>query len=164
MEEESHEHGLNRRQFVAGMGGILGGIMAAVVGLPAIGYLIAPGLKQQQTAAWVPLGPVADLKPGEPALYTFTITQQTGWETTANSYGAYVIAKPGGQYDVFSNTCTHLACRVNWRDEANQFVCPCHDGRFDEAGAVVAGPPPRPLDRYEYKVENGTLMIHVVEA
>ena len=36
-------------------------------------------------------------------------------------------------------------------------ICPCHNGVFDPQGRVLGGPPPRPLDRYEYKVENGVL-------
>ena len=28
---------------------------------------------------------------------------------------------------------------------------------FDQDGRVLAGPPPRPLDRYELRVENGVL-------
>ena len=39
-----------------------------------------------------------------------------------------------------------------------QFRCPCHEGVFDvKTGAVLAGPPPRALDRLETKIENGDL-------
>jgi Rieske Fe-S protein len=30
---------------------------------------------------------------------------------------------------------------------------------FDKDGQVISGPPPRPLDRYEAKVEDGQLYI-----
>lgn len=46
----------------------------------------------------------------------------------------------------FSLICTHLACTVQWRPEKNEFYCPCHDGRFDEFGEVISGPPPVPLE------------------
>lgn len=36
-----------------------------------------------------------------------------------------------------------------------------HDGIFDKQGNVVSGPPPRPLDRYETRVENDQLLILV---
>jgi Rieske Fe-S protein len=58
-----------------------------------------------------------------------------------------------------SNICTHLSCRVRWVAERGQFFCPCHNGVFDKEGLVVSGPPPRPLDRYEVKVEGDQLFI-----
>jgi Rieske Fe-S protein len=64
---------------------------------------------------------------------------------------------------VFSNVCTHLSCRVNWHNDKQQYICPCHDGRFGIDGQIVSGPPPRPLDVYATKVENGVLSIHFLE-
>ena len=52
---------------------------------------------------------------------------------------------------------------MNWRNDETDFHCPCHDGVFDVEGKVVSGPPPRPLDEYENKVEDGNLFIHFVE-
>lgn len=49
----------------------------------------------------------------------------------------------------FSRRCTDLGCLVSWSKQREQFVCPCHQGVFDKTGRNVAGPPPRPLDRYE---------------
>jgi Rieske Fe-S protein len=73
------------------------------------------------------------------------------------------VLKPNGSLDVFSNVCTHLSCRVNWEEGDGQFICPCHDGRFALDGGIVSGPQPRPLDRFEHKIEDGTLMVHIVE-
>jgi Rieske Fe-S protein len=36
---------------------------------------------------------------------------------------------------------------------ATRFRCPCHGGVFDAEGNVVEGPPPRPLDRVEVRVD-----------
>lgn len=49
----------------------------------------------------------------------------------------------------FSRRCTDLGCLVSWKKDREQFVCPCHQGVFDKTGRNIAGPPPRPLDRYE---------------
>lgn len=49
----------------------------------------------------------------------------------------------------FSRRCTDLGCLVSWNRERQQFVCPCHQGVFDRTGRNIAGPPPRPLDRFE---------------
>src|SRR2546427_8826013 len=47
-----------------------------------------------------------------------------------------------------SGECTHLGCNFDWSPEEKLFACPCHGGRFDRTGRNVAGPPPRPLDRF----------------
>ncbi|MCS6290885.1 MAG: Rieske (2Fe-2S) protein [Nitrospira sp.] len=49
----------------------------------------------------------------------------------------------------FSRRCTDLGCLVSWNKEREQFVCPCHQGIYDKTGLNIAGPPPRPLDRFE---------------
>jgi Rieske Fe-S protein len=71
----------------------------------------------------------------------------------------YVLTENGRDFVAMSNICTHLGCRVRWITEREQFYCPCHNGVFDREGNVVSGPPPRPLDRYETKVEEGQLFI-----
>lgn len=164
MSESEGEGGLSRRKFVTAMMAVLGGTMAAVVGLPAVGYLVAPALKRTTTDEWVPLGPVENIPLDTPTLFSFTRTRRVGWETLANSYGLYVVRSADGNILVLSNVCTHLACRVNWKDDLGQYACPCHDGFFAEDGAVISGPPPKPLARFETKVEDGVLYVHLVEA
>lgn len=159
---ESNE--LDRRSFVKIVLAFAGSLMTAIIGLPAIGYLISPATKAKEADAWIPLGPLDKVPVGTPTLFTFTRTTVNGWERSVNSYGAYVVRYTPDQYKVFSNICTHLSCRVNWKADLQEYVCPCHDGHFDEQGKVVAGPPPKPLVEYETKVENGTLFIHYVEA
>ena len=141
----------------------MGTIIGAVIGLPAIAYLIDPALKAASTEAWIPLGKLESYAIGKPTLSTFTRSKVNGWEKSVNSYGAFVLRKSQTEVVVFSNVCTHLSCRVNWQAGKLQYVCPCHDGRFGIDGQVLAGPPPRPLDVYETKVENGTLSIHFLE-
>jgi cytochrome b6-f complex iron-sulfur subunit len=47
----------------------------------------------------------------------------------------------------FSATCTHLDCIVEYQKDARRIWCNCHSGQYDLMGRVVAGPPPRPLER-----------------
>ena len=166
MAEPGHGHGLSRRGFVTGMVALLGSVIGAIIGLPAIGYLLSPALKKSTTGStdWIPIGMVEDIPMDQPTLYTFTRTMQIGWERSANSYGIYVVKKSDGQLDTFSNVCTHLSCRVAWKDDQGEFICPCHNGRFGKDGSIIAGPQPRPLDRYEHKIEEGTLMVRIQES
>lgn len=60
-----------------------------------------------------------------------------------------MVLRTGEGVVAFSRRCTDLGCLVSWNKEREQFVCPCHLGVFDKTGRNIAGPPPRPLDRYE---------------
>jgi len=159
---ESNE--LSRREFVTIAIGTLGTVMVVTIGLPAVGYLLGPGLKADTTDAWIPVGKVEDFPPDQPTLVSFTRTKINGWEKTVNSYGVFVVKPSNADIYAMSNVCTHLSCRVNWKDDAKDFLCPCHDGHFDIEGEVLEGPPPRPMDRYETKIEDGTLYVHLQES
>lgn len=159
----SSSHSISRRDFVRVVTAVLGTVMAAAIGLPAIGYILAPALKKQASEAWIPAGPLENFPPGEPTLFNFTRSKVNGWEKTTNSYGAYIIRGDGDKIVAFSSTCTHLSCRVSWKPEENRYTCPCHAGYFDFDGKVIDGPPPRPLDQYETKIEEGTIYIHYME-
>ena len=57
--------------------------------------------------------------------------------------------------NVLSNSCAHLGCPVRWiiREGEGEFLCPCHGGVYNINGFYIAGPPPRGLYSYTYKVE-----------
>lgn len=62
-----------------------------------------------------------------------------------------------GDRDVvaFSQKCTHLGCVVFFEAAENRWHCPCHEGNFDErTGAVLSGPPTRPLGRIDVEVRD----------
>ena len=42
---------------------------------------------------------------------------------------------------------------------AASFGCPCHGGLYDGEGNRTAGPPVRSLDRYEFSIKNGNLVL-----
>jgi Rieske Fe-S protein len=159
MNKPSSPHQISRRDFVKVVTAFLGSVMGSVIGLPALGYLIAPATRTRENAAWIPLGPLQDYPIGVPKPFNFNRSQVNGWEKTVNSYGVFVIRKDENQVMVLSNICTHLACRVSWHPDIEHYVSPCHNGHFDVVGNVVSGPPPRPLDEFTTKIENGNLYI-----
>ncbi len=59
----------------------------------------------------------------------------------------------------FSLVCTHLGCTVQWRAGEKEFYCACHDGRFDQFGEVLAGPPPLPLEQLPVKVDGDRVTV-----
>jgi len=155
----SDPHAVGRRDFVLAVTALLGSIMGAVIGLPAIGYLISPATKMKKSEAWIPLGPLENFPEGIPTLFNFVRPTINGWEKSTNSYGLFVIRSAGGEVKALSNMCTHLSCRVSWHEENQEYVCPCHDAKFDINGTVTGGPPPRPLDAFETKIEDNNLFI-----
>lgn len=157
------EH-LDRRSFTMIVLASVGGFMGLVIGIPAIAFFINPATRVKKTDNWIPAGPITNYPVNEPTLYTFTQTTQNGWERTVNSYGVYITKQSETTAIVFSNQCTHLACRVTWKSDEKIYFCPCHNGLFNPKGEVVSGPPPRPLTEYESKVEEGILYFYFTEA
>jgi len=52
------------------------------------------------------------------------------------------------EYVSYSQKCTHLSCAVHYSQASNRLECPCHQGFFSvKDGAVLQGPPSRPLPR-----------------
>ena len=157
---------LDRRQFVNVVMTALGAIMGAVIGLPVIGFLVSPAIQVRKKEDWIPLGPLEKYPVGTPTLFTFNRSKVNGWEKSVTSYGVFVLRKSDSEVMVLSNRCTHLSCRVNWKEAAQAYVCPCHDAQFDINGKVLGGPPPRPLDQYagdKVKIEGGIVLIHFEE-
>ena len=55
--------------------------------------------------------------------------------------------------------CTHEGCTVQYVPGDSVIWCACHDGKFDLDGKVIAGPPPRPLKRWEVVREEGGAVV-----
>ncbi len=56
-----------------------------------------------------------------------------------------LIRASDGTLTSFSAVCTHAGCTVGY--ESGVIVCPCHGGEYSpQTGAVIAGPPPAPLE------------------
>jgi Rieske Fe-S protein len=159
---------ISRRDFMKASVYFVGGIVGAAVGIPAVGYLIDPALKGGSKEAWIPIGKMADMpEVGKPYPFSFTRVQVNGWERTATSHGGFIIRKSDAPDDllILNSRCTHLSCTVNWSEADQVFLCPCHDAKFDPEGAVLDGPPPKPLERFtEFRVtEDGILEIFYKE-
>jgi len=160
MAEKVKSPHMSRREFTKIVTAFLGTVMGAIMGIPIIGYVIDPALKSQKSDEWISLGPLENYPVGTPTPFSFTQTKVNGWERTTTSYGVFVLRDSESDLKVFSNRCTHLSCRVSWKEEDQAYECPCHDARFNIEGEVIYGPPPHPLDQYAHKVEEGVLFIN----
>ena len=149
---------ISRRDFMQATIAAIGGLIGLAVGIPAIEYIIGPALKKN-VQNWIQLGAVSKVELKTPTLFKANIQSQTGWIVSQDELSVYVLTEDGQSFTAMSNICTHLGCRVRWIPDDRKFACPCHNGVFGEDGSVISGPPPRPLDRYQTKVENGFLFI-----
>ena len=137
----------------------IGGLIAAAMTIPAVAYIVGPALKRDTDEDWIRLGSASKVELGTPTLFKAKIERQTGWIVSETELTIYVLTDDGRNFVAMSNTCTHLGCRVRWIDDQQQFFCPCHNAAFAKDGSVLNGPPPRPLDQYEVKVEDDQLFV-----
>lgn len=156
MNEDGH---MNRRGFLGLVTWAIGGLISAVLGVPAVAYIIGPALSEKESQDWIRLGAASKVELGNPTLFKASVERRSGWIVEEERLMAYVLTENGREYIAMSNICTHLGCRVRWVSERQQFFCPCHNGVFDKDGDVVSGPPPRPLDHYAVKVEDEQVLI-----
>lgn len=125
----------NRRGFLWIMGGLLLGAAAATTNA-VVRYLMPP---PKQKAAKELSIPTAQIPPG-----SSLVVEYRG--------SPVILVNSGGGVSAFSAVCTHLGCVVKWVGAEKIFYCPCHAGKFDLAGRVIAGPPPEPLHKIDIEV------------
>jgi len=149
---------VDRRNFFQIAISAIGGIIATGYAIPAIGYVISPAL-EEETAGWIQLGSVGNIPLNTPVLFKTKVTQKTGWVTGYKEFAVYVTTDDGENYKAISNVCTHLGCHVRWDEDQEAYICPCHDAAFDINGQVLHGPPPRPLDEMNIRIEDGNIFM-----
>lgn len=149
---------VTRRNFyIAAIYG-LGATIAAALGLPAAIYLLFPP-KIRRAEEWIEIGDITRLAANSPTEMTFRRNRTDGWKVMSEKATAWVVKHADNSVVAFGPQCTHLGCAYHWDDGKNEFICPCHNSLFSIDGKVMAGPAPRPLDRYETKVDGRKLLV-----
>jgi Rieske Fe-S protein len=132
----------------------LGGLMGAIIAVPVTIAVLAPSFETIKEYA-VDIGPTT--------LFPKTGTGQIPWhavtfenkpdDTTGLSRRLVYVRNDGNdKFTAIANTCMHLGCPV--QANATGFACPCHGGQYDSQGRRIAGPPVRPLNRYDTSVDD----------
>ena len=67
----------------------------------------------------------------------------------------FIIFDVSGAPVAVSRKCTHLGCRLNFNEQENLLICPCHHSRFTRQGKRVSGPARRDLPLYQVAVAAG---------
>jgi menaquinol-cytochrome c reductase iron-sulfur subunit len=155
----AHDDGMiSRRRFLTRLSLGLSGLGAALVGVPVLGFLLAP-LLRQAPEEWQAIGPIGDFAIGEAKLVTLNDPSPLPWAGVAARTAAWLRRDSDQEFVAFAVNCTHLGCPVRWLQDASLFMCPCHGGVFYKDGSPAAGPPPRPLTRYGVRVRDGKVEV-----
>lgn len=160
---------LTREGFLAIFTLSFGGLAGLVVGIPIIGYVLAP-LINQPKEVWRDASFANPPQTGKP-VYATSIpigqTQEASFQSNAPSPWAGTTAEQGvwlrrtgnDTFIAFAIYCPHLGCPVHWLAGAQIFLCPCHGSVFNADGTVAGGPAPRRLFLFDTRVNNGRVQI-----
>jgi Rieske Fe-S protein len=145
-------------RIVSGAGGV---ILAALVGIPVVGAFISPALQKPKVDNWIKVADdTAVLDIGVPIRVDFVQTQDDAWIESRALLSVWLYTEDGEKFKAYNGHCTHLGCGFLLSPDKKTFACPCHRGQFDiKTGAVLAGPPPRPLDELKVEVRDAAVYV-----
>lgn len=141
---------LSRHAFLRLALGGAGAVYAGALGYPIYRYLASPVEKASQEAAVteVTLTGAQKLPAGSAMIFKF------------GAKPSLLIHHADGNWTALSAVCTHLGCTVQFQPEQHRIYCACHGGVYDaQTGANVAGPPPKPLARYQVKLTGDDIVV-----
>jgi Rieske Fe-S protein len=108
-------------------------------------------------------GTTADLRPNVPVARVLSVSRVDGWYRERARETVFLVWDGDQQIRAISALCTHLGCQVRWAGDEQKFRCPCHGGVYDAGGNVLEGPPPRPLEAIEARIDpaGGVVLVRV---
>jgi menaquinol-cytochrome c reductase iron-sulfur subunit len=149
---------ITRRRFLEKLCIGLSGICAAILGIPLVGFVVTP-IFRKTTGKWISIGNMTDYEVGKTVSVTIIDPSSLPWAGITAKNALWLRRVNESEFIAFSVNCTHLGCPVRWLADAGLFMCPCHGGVYYSDGTVAAGPPPKPLIRYDVRTANGQVEI-----
>lgn len=150
----------DRRRALLRLIGALTALAGALVGLPVLGFLVAP-VRRREDLPWRGVGKLDGFPLGKTVRVVFQLEDSPAGSGPTGKGAAFVRRVGEAELEAFSIHCTHTGCPVDWLEGARLFLCPCHGGSFGEDGRVLGGPPPAPLPRHEVRVREGLVELRV---
>lgn len=152
---------VERRRFLRWVSGLAATVSAAVVGVPVVRAMLSPAFAAPPKDNWVKVADdIALLDIGVPVRLDFVATQDDAWISARQLTGVWVYTADGEKFKAYNAHCTHLGCAYVLAPDKQSFLCPCHRGQFDiRTGAVMAGPPPRPLDELDVQIRDSAVFV-----
>lgn len=131
------------------------GLLAVVFGATGIGFL-SPVKIPERRLEYFPLLKEDDL----PKEGVRSIELVYGKDQKPLAMRVFVV-NAGNEIFALSSSCSHLGCLVAWSRQKQQFLCPCHGGKYSIRGEVLSGPPPLSLLRMPLRIGEGIVSIGV---
>ena len=148
-----------RRDWLFAGGVALNVVAGLLLAVPLVGYVFSSFIERKDTRGWISLGEIESFPQKSTRIATYRNPYTRPWDGQTAEIPCWVRRLQGKNFQVFAINCTHLGCPVRWFSESGLFLCPCHGGAYYEDGERAAGPPPRGLFQYDYKVEKGELWV-----
>jgi Rieske Fe-S protein len=145
---------MSRQKFLSGATVGLGSLMGAIIAVPVTVAVLAPSFETIKEFK-IDLGPTSlypPPKPGEIPYHEVTFESQPHDISGLSRRLVFIRNDGGDKFTAVANTCMHLGCPV--QPKSTGFACPCHGGQYDKEGRRTAGPPVRPLNRYETSISD----------
>ncbi len=98
------------------------------------------------------------MPPGVPIEVPFSMTNTSGASVQSSMW---ILKNADGSLTAYDPRCPHAMCAYKWVAAENMFKCNCHGGEFALDGSVLAGPPPRPLNRLPITDKGGVVTVEV---
>jgi Rieske Fe-S protein len=158
----------------------LGGVIGGVITVPVLGFMVLPSFTNQHEPE-VDLGEIGNFPEGQFVIATFLEDPEIGEVSRRTMFirnnGS---TDQGPSFTAIYSRCAHLGCPVQPNALINDdekktvadgveltplgtppagFGCPCHGGQYDTEGNRTAGPPVRALDRAEFSIRDGKLIL-----
>jgi menaquinol-cytochrome c reductase iron-sulfur subunit len=153
-DESVAEEVQTRRKFLSRLSLGLSGLAAAVVSVPIIAYLLSP-LLRPAPQEWRDVGAVDSFRVDDTVEVAIEEPSPLPWAGQTALTAVWLRRTGAREFIAFAVNCTHLGCPVNWRADAQLFLCPCHGGVYYADGTVAGGPPPRRLLQYDVRIADG---------
>jgi Rieske Fe-S protein len=152
---------MSRRTMLMKLGIFVNACIGFLLAVPIVRYLLSPAVTGRKDSynKWLSLGSLESFPAGETRLATFTNPDIQPWDGKTADSACWVRRIDEQKFQVFAINCAHLGCPVRWFPQSNLFMCPCHGGAYYEDGSRASGPPERGLFEYQYKVQEGKLLI-----
>lgn len=155
----------DRRKFLSITTCAIGAGAGLALAIPALRLITGPAGATTVTGPTEPLdlGPLDKFRVGgEPRkVEVIAPLVKDAWTAAKNVVlGAAFIRRPTADKIIaLSAVCPHLGCAVGWDTGAKNFLCPCHDSRFEADGPRMTGPAERGLDPLPVEVKDGRLQV-----
>ena len=148
-----------RRTFLKWASTVSALLASVLVGMPSVLAFLSPSIRKKiEGEEWIKLGEADLFDLDVPTKVAFVRTILDAWVENRVLRNVWVFTQDDEQFTVYNGRCTHLGCGYGYEKVTGHFKCPCHEGVFDvKTGAVLAGPPPRALDKLAVKVVDGDL-------